>query len=560
MEITSSPIKNGQTVNIEGLTLTNGSSEFGGGIYNEGTLAIANSIISGNQATQTGGGIYNKGTLTVTNSTINGNTAQIVGGGIGAATGFSIANSTISGNTAKFGGGAIGDVIATGTVNISNTTIYNNFSNAGGGGIDLITLTVNIKNSILAGNKNDDGEQNFASPGDGKIISFGHNIESGTDAGFTSTGDLQNTNPLLAPLADNGGFTPTHALLPGSPAINKGDNTNALTLDQRGNPRIIDGTVDIGAFEVNPYPPKVSFGAAQYNKVEGNSDTTVTIPVTLDSLPSTTVTVPITISLTSTATSGSDYFFAPTTLSFNPGVTGTGLTQQLSITIKADNLPENDETIVFNFGTIQGAVAGTINTTTLTIAANDASPDTLIGTNGSDEIFGLSSNDIVIGKLGSDTIDAGEGEDTVFGDEITPIVDILGENNDTIRGGNGADRIFGGEGDDKLYGDAGNDMIWGNDGSDFLWGGEGNDYLTGGQGNDVFVVSSNGGIDTINDFQEYDTIGLIGGLTYSQLSITQILNNTFIFESSSQKILAILTGVQASTLTSSRFQNLTVDV
>jgi Ca2+-binding RTX toxin-like protein len=510
--------------------------------------------------TQTGGGIYNEGTLTISNSTISGNTAQVVGGGIGAATGFSIANSTISGNTAKFGGGAIADVIATGTVNISNTTIYNNFSSAGGGGIDLITLTVNIKNSILAGNKNDDGEQNFAAPGNGKIVSFGHNIESGTDAGFTSTGDLQNTNPLLAPLADNGGSTLTHALLQGSPAINAGDNTGVLTTDQRGNPRIVDGTVDIGAFEVNPYPSKVSFGAASYHKTEGNSDTTVTIPVTLDSIPSTTVTVPIAISSSSTATSDNDYSFAPTTLSFNPGVTGTALTQQLNITIKADNLPENDETIVFNFGTIQGAVVGTINTTTLTIAANDASPNTLVGTDGSDEISGLAGNETIIGKLGSDTINAGEGEDTVFGDEIISVADVTSENNDTVKGANGSDLIFGGDGDDKLYGDAGNDKIWGNDGFDLIWGGEGNDYLTGGQGNDVFVVSSNEGTDTINDFQEYDIIGLVGGLTYAQLSITQILDNTFIFESSTQKILAILTGVQSSTLTSNRFQDATANV
>ncbi len=73
--------------------------------------------------------------------------------------------------------------------------------------------------------------------------------------------DILDTDPLLGPLANNGGPTMTHALLPGSPAINVGDNTDAPEWDQRGTgfPRIVNGTIDIGAFEVQgspaPLPP-----------------------------------------------------------------------------------------------------------------------------------------------------------------------------------------------------------------------------------------------------------------------------------------------------------------
>ena len=85
---------------------------------------------------------------------------------------------------------------------------------------------------------------------------MGYNIEDGNSAFTPTTGDQPNTDPLLGPLQNNGGFTQTHALLAGSPAIDAGDNSVGLTEDQRGYARPIDGdgdataTIDIGAFEV----------------------------------------------------------------------------------------------------------------------------------------------------------------------------------------------------------------------------------------------------------------------------------------------------------------------
>ncbi len=84
----------------------------------------------------------------------------------------------------------------------------------------------------------------------GAFTSKGHNvIQNFADGrGFDPT-DLP-VNPLLGPLQDNGGPTFTHALLLRSPAIDAGDNTNAPATDQRGFPRIVNGIIDIGAFEV----------------------------------------------------------------------------------------------------------------------------------------------------------------------------------------------------------------------------------------------------------------------------------------------------------------------
>ncbi|MEP6516960.1 DUF4347 domain-containing protein [Microcoleus vaginatus] len=118
-------------------------------------------------------------------------------------------------------------------------------------------------------------------------------------------------------------------------------------------------------------PNTVNFGAATYSGTEGTTDTVVNIPVTLSGgTPFSDVVVPIVIDLSSTATENSDYAFSPTSITFPAGATGDALTQNVAFTIKPDNLPENDETAILNFGTITGGIAGTTPQTTLTIAAN----------------------------------------------------------------------------------------------------------------------------------------------------------------------------------------------
>ena len=84
------------------------------------------------------------------------------------------------------------------------------------------------------------------------LTSQGHNLDSGDSCGFTAPADLRNTDPRLDTLKDNGGFTPTLALLPGSPAIDAGDNAACPATDQRGVTRPQGAACDIGAYEAAP--------------------------------------------------------------------------------------------------------------------------------------------------------------------------------------------------------------------------------------------------------------------------------------------------------------------
>jgi hypothetical protein len=204
----------------------------GGGIYNrEGQLVLSGTTIEGNRAmVDSGGGIANEGVLTMTNVTLSSNEAAIAGGGVasgldsfsGPVT-MSMGGCTVSGNTAP-----TGSAIAT-TDRGPNT----------------------VRGSII------DGACMVTTP----LTSSGGNIESPGDTCFAVEPTDQisvSTDALgLGPLADNGGLTETHALLPGSAAINKVQASmcldaydEALTTDQRGFPR--DSMCDIGAFEVQP--------------------------------------------------------------------------------------------------------------------------------------------------------------------------------------------------------------------------------------------------------------------------------------------------------------------
>ena len=184
---------------------------------------------------------------------------------------LNVTNSTISGNTAPSGGGiynAFGH-----SVNIASSTITANEANGTGefqqgGGITNFGGTVTVKNSIVAGNATTTGDnpdvRSDGNAGGAAFYSLGYNLIGivGTATGFGAVGDQVGTvgspaDPLLSPLANNGGPTRTHALVPGSPAIDAGDNEGAPANDQRGVgfPRVVDGdgdgraTIDIGALE-----------------------------------------------------------------------------------------------------------------------------------------------------------------------------------------------------------------------------------------------------------------------------------------------------------------------
>jgi len=222
----------------------------GGGISNSnsGMLTVSDSTFAGNRAGFFGAGISNAGTLTVSNSTFTGNLDGGGGGGaIFNAGTLSVSNSTFSGNSSDTGGGAI---YSRSTLIVSDGTFSGNLARFGGGGIATDGATLHARNTIIAGNT---GGPGYAPDLGGSLGSLGHNLIGNTDGagGFDPT-DLLNVDALLGPLQDNGGPTLTMALQCGSPAIDAGDNTDAPEWDQRGEgfPRIVNGIIDIGAYEV----------------------------------------------------------------------------------------------------------------------------------------------------------------------------------------------------------------------------------------------------------------------------------------------------------------------
>jgi len=221
----------------------------GGAIFNSSILNITESVLSGNTATK-GGAITNGryATLTIKQSTLSGNSAAKDdfgnGGGIQNDGTLTLINSTLSGNIAG-GASSVGGGITNGyegTVNLFNSTLSGNSAFLGGG--IRTDGTVNITNTIIA---------NSPSGGDcvrgvGNITNVNTLVEDGSCFG-TFSGD-----PNLGPLADNGGPTLTHDLLPGSWAINMGSDiacvaSPVLGIDQRGQIRPQGAHCDIGAVE-----------------------------------------------------------------------------------------------------------------------------------------------------------------------------------------------------------------------------------------------------------------------------------------------------------------------
>lgn len=306
----------GVTVNISNINIINGNASgacpacYGGAINTsplDTILSVSNVYFSGNHAQTRGGAIYMpRGTIVINNSTFYSNTTDSYGGAIDQTGGvLIITNSTLSNNTASDGGGL--EIQSASDTRLMNVTFSGNRARNNGGGISRIGVTyllslnnvtisnntadsdntgsgsgggiyrggggVTVANSIIAGNfdtPNNAGSGTIYPDCDwefgGTLTSYGYSLIGRGDGctGFTNgvNGDKvgTNANPLnarLGPLASNGGSTQTHALLPGSPAIDAG---NPLTpggggfaacdaLDQRGVARPIGTRCDMGAYE-----------------------------------------------------------------------------------------------------------------------------------------------------------------------------------------------------------------------------------------------------------------------------------------------------------------------
>jgi hypothetical protein len=276
----------------------------GGGIENEdeSTTNIVDSSITGNTVVFSGpgGGIENNNegtTMTITRSTIAGNGFEVVvesrallgagatgeGGGLANMDGaeVSITNSTVSGNEASDAAGLLNDLgfqqeTPASIMRLVHVTIADNEMGDGNNGAGITNLGAPPKSkgildgdltlkSVLLTNNTRPGGNPSNCDGEGAFVSQGTNLEDADTCDFGSTpgdGDLINMNPVIGPLADNGGETQTHALLEGSPAIHAASNDGCPADDQRGVPRPQGPACDIGAYEVTVESPAPAAGAA----------------------------------------------------------------------------------------------------------------------------------------------------------------------------------------------------------------------------------------------------------------------------------------------------------
>jgi hypothetical protein len=223
----------GAHANLVDVTISNNKAAQGGGIANSGTISAEQTLISANTGGSFGGGIYNGGSLELRNATISGNKID-------------------AGRTAAGGGGAGVATDRGGTTDLLNVTIADNTASgqssaANGGGLYMGTyaIAVHAANTIVARN----GAPQCAiarQPGIAKSLTGYYSIAGDDSCGFWALDFTVDPNDLkLGPLADNGGFNRTHALLPDSPAIDHGWNAICHARDQRG---VARRTCDIGAF------------------------------------------------------------------------------------------------------------------------------------------------------------------------------------------------------------------------------------------------------------------------------------------------------------------------
>ncbi|MEZ5583103.1 MAG: choice-of-anchor Q domain-containing protein [Candidatus Competibacteraceae bacterium] len=261
-------LRNGGSIDSNNSTVIIDKSRFrlnsavnrGGAIDSGGpssSLTVTDSDFTQNSSTGGGAIDSNSPNATVSGSTFDRNNAASGGSGDGGAIhnnvggNLTVINSTFSANSASDqGGGIFSNANATNpsTLIVRNSTLFGNSATAanGGGGIRVTGGTyssLTLTNTIVFGSTQQDCRNTGAAP-----TVLNNFIADNISCGVSSTSD-----PLLGPLVENGGPTRTHSLLPGSPAINNGNNSVCPATDQRGFPRT-DGSCDVGAVESAALP------------------------------------------------------------------------------------------------------------------------------------------------------------------------------------------------------------------------------------------------------------------------------------------------------------------
>ena len=501
----------------------------GGAVATDGGLIkIIESRISGNSTRgefSGGGAVYSyDGGITISQSTLSQNStrgAQASGGAVFSEIGtITVSQSTLSGNStggSEAGGGAIHSY--GGTVTVSQSTVTQNTASATGGGIDVSGLPsmsnrFSITNSIVAGN-NDSGlgpdvyRRLAAFPLFVTNSLIGRNNGTALNATVVNTPDANgnfvggNTvatriDPQLGSLADNGGRTQTHALLPGSLAFNRGSTSLAVDLTQSGNPvltydqrgpaffRVLSGRVDMGAYESRILDGSAGADTFVLNYSGTATNGTVTVTASFNGAPITSVgTFPMQSPLT---------------------INGLGGTDSIRVigTAAADTLSISSTSLIINGSTLY--LQSIENRTLVGLAGSDVykfDADAALGTFTLDEAGG-----------GTDTIDF--SSTTTIGLSLnlaaatsqvvhaTNLSLILGSaaTFENSTGGSGTDTLIGNSLSNILTGGPGNDTLNGALGSDFLFGGANNDTYLFGPASvaeaDQVAENLNEGADTLN--------------------------------------------------------------
>ena len=544
------PFGGGALLNSSESTITdsmfksNSSSFSGGAIVNTsgGSLTLLRTTVKagGVGLGNRGGGIFNSATLIVNYSTISGNSAS-QGGGIAnmtlsGAPSLKMLLTTISGNTASDRGGGIYNDLGA-TVAITDSTLSNNSSAAEGGGIYRLG-TVTMGGSILAGN-------NAGTTGAdiyGVLNSLGHNLIGSTagGSGFRSD-DIQNQNPHLGALQDNGGPTFTHSLLLGSPAINGNTPLTSTTNDQRLLPRPADANnADIGAYEAQPTTVNLPIGATNVTitlsgpNINVTDNTTGTVILSQPLNPATQLIITGTSS-DDTVTidfSGGNPIPASGAVFNGGGSSGSGdqlilsngtfdsvthvffdassgkITMQVGATISVLNYQAvtsaiTDLLTVTNRTYQFGATADNATLADDATASNGVSRLSSVSTSTPVEFSAPSTSLTILMKDGDDTLTL-SAVDALFAASVL----VVGDNgndlldasalaiNVSLQGNAGADILKGGTGNDDLNGNSEDDLIDGGAGNDSIQGGAGNDVLSGAAGNDS--VFGQGGDDSVS--------------------------------------------------------------
>ena len=343
-------IANQGALTLTNSTVSNDSAGYiGGGIASAGELTLTNSTLSGNQITASAGGglpgyasssagagLYNIGAAGLYNTTISNNTGASAGGGIDNGSDLTLTNVTLADNSATYGGGLYNAACGCGDVSMFDSTVTGNEASQSGGGIYNAAGSLTLTNSIVAGNGASSQGPDLA--GLGTTNYSGVNLFSqsgigrpGTDI-YVSPSDLSQV--FAGTLANNGGAVQTVLITQGGAAEDAGDvgalppdsndlNNNGntaepLPVDARGDPRAVEGTLDLGAVELQVPRPVIS-----------NPDAVIAVagtgPIALDIAAPTDSdgTTPI-ITLNSVPTYGTVQYFNGTT--FVTVTAGTMLT------------------------------------------------------------------------------------------------------------------------------------------------------------------------------------------------------------------------------------------